>query len=221
MAFPPFGRVRPVPIPRRALCRSCAPWRDSVRTICRRVRRGNLPTATGRNRPASDLPTVTPTGAPVRRPNLPPTGSDGFGNRSPWRLCSRQNQTPSRFIKPHQTKRGIVSGTVTATGNRPPLRLCSRQIKPRQGLSNLIKRNAGLFSEGSATGNRPTARAARCGNKRNPAASRFPSRFHAKQSREFVPRPAIIPPAFRLSRVYSPRRLLPPADSRLISPIPA
>lgn len=94
------------------------------------------------------------------------------------------------------------------------------KIKPRQGLSNLIKRNAGLFREGSATGNRPAARAARCGNKRNPAASRFPSRFHAKQSREFVPRPAIIPPAFRLSRVYSPRRLLPPADSRLISPIP-
>ena len=142
-----------------------------------------------------------------------------------FRLSREYSPRPVAFLCAvaicRQVRTGTGSGTVKATGNRPPLRLCSRQIKPRQGLSNLIKRNAGLFSEGSATGNRPTARAARCGNKRNPAASRFPSRFHAKQSREFDPRPAIIPPAFRLSRVYSPRRLLPPADSRLISPIPA
>ena len=31
----------PVPICRRALCRSCAPWRDSVRIVCRQVRNGD------------------------------------------------------------------------------------------------------------------------------------------------------------------------------------
>ena len=133
--------------------------------------------------------TVKATGQPfaVRRGNR--ADGDRFG-----RATVRRVPFPaSRF---HYAADGF--------GNRPPLRLCSRQIKPRQGLSHLIKRNAGLFREGSATGNRPAARA-RCGNKRNPAASRFPSRSHAKQSREFVPRPAIIPPASRLSREYSPR----------------
>ena len=95
----------PVPIRRRALCRSCTPWRSADGRNRRRFGRSDLPTGrqvrTGAGSGRSDLPTAT--GRRVRTV----TGSDGA-----------------------TVRRGVcVHG----------------KIKPRQGLSNLINRNAALF----------------------------------------------------------------------------
>ena len=156
--------------------RQAQPWRQSAATVptgatVRRVPRPvsrfhrsdghGFAVAIFRQSP----PTVTPTGAPVRRPDLPPTGSDGdgFGNRADG---DRRTRSPSRSADGHADGFAVAifrqgNGQQAATAPRP---ICRERFGTVTGSDGNGQRFATMPPTVTGSGGQPWRQSRRRGD---------------------------------------------------------